>query len=162
MLLEPNPGLMIWTIVTFLALLWVLRRYAWKPLLEGLQKREEHVRSSIERAEQAKEEAERILQENRTQLANAEAEAHRILNEGRMLGEKLKTDIVDQANQQSRKMVEQARQEIERDKEAALSQLRGEVVTLAIKAAEKILDETLDENRQRKLVDAYLKDLPKN
>jgi F-type H+-transporting ATPase subunit b len=161
-MLDPNPGLLIWTIITFVTLVFVLRMFAWKPLLEALKKREEHVRSSIERAEFAKQEAERILEENRKQLANAEAEAHRILNEGRALGDKLKSEIVDQANQQSRRMVEQAKQEIERDKEAALSQLRNEVANLAIKAAEKILDETLDENRQRKLVDAYLKELPKN
>jgi F-type H+-transporting ATPase subunit b len=161
-MLDPNPGLLIWTIITFLALLFVLRMFAWKPLLEALRKREEHVRNSIERAEQAKQDAERILEENRKQLANAEAESHRILNEGRALGDKLKSEIVEQANLQSRRMVEQAKQEIERDKEAALSQLRNEVATLAIKVAEKILDETLDENRQRKLVDAYLKELPKN
>ena len=161
-MLDPNPGLLVWTIVTFVLLVLILRKFAWKPLLEALKKREEHVRSSIERAEQAKQEAERILEENRKQLASAEAEAHRILNEGRALGDKLKNEMVEQANQQSRRMVEQAKQEIERDKEAALSQLRSEVANLAIKAAEKILDETLDENRQRKLVDAYLKQLPKN
>src|SRR5258706_11449532 len=115
-MLEPNPGLLVWTIVTFVALMIVLRAFAWKPLLEALKKREEHVRTSIERAEQAKQEAEHILEENRKQLASAEAEAHRILNEGRALGDKLKNEIVEQANQQSRKMVDQARQEINRDK----------------------------------------------
>ncbi len=161
-MLEINPGLAIWTIVTFVLLVIVLRSFAWKPLLEALNKREEHVRSSLERAEYAKQEAERILNENRIQLAKAESEAQRILTEGRALGEKLKNEIVDQANQQSRRMIDQAKHEIERDKDAALSELRSEVASLAIKAAEKILDETLDENRHRKIVDAYLKDLPKN
>ena len=161
-MLDINPGLIAWTILTFVLLVIVLRAFAWKPLLEALHKREEYVRHSIERAEQAKQEAEHILQENRKQLANAEAEAQRILAEGRALGDKLKNEMLEQANQQSRKMLEQAKQEIERDKEAALSQLRGEVANLAIKAAEKILDETLDENRHRKIVDAYLNTLPKN
>ncbi|HEV8539472.1 MAG TPA: F0F1 ATP synthase subunit B [Bacteroidota bacterium] len=161
-MLEPNPGLIIWTLVTFILLMVILRKLAWKPLLEALHKREEHVRESIERAERARQESERILEENRKQLANAEAEAHRILNEGRALSEKLKNEILEQTNQQSRRMVEQAKQEIGRDKDAALAQLRGEVANLAIKAAEIILDETLDENKHRKLVDAYLKELPKN
>jgi F-type H+-transporting ATPase subunit b len=161
-MLTPNPGLLIWTIITFLALLFVLRKFAWKPLLEALNSREEHVRSSLERAEHAAREAERILEENRRELSKAEAESQRILNEGRSLAEKLKGEILEHAHQQSRRLVEQAKQEIDRDKEAALSQLRGEVANLAIAAAEKILDETLDENRQRKLVDAYLKGLPKN
>lgn len=161
-MLDPNPGLMIWTFITFMALMVVLGKFAWKPLLEALRKREEHVRTSIERAEQARQDAERILEENRKQLANAEREAQRILTEGRALGDKLKHEIVEQANQQSRRMVDQAKQEIDRDKEAALSQLRNEVASLAISAAEKILDETLDEQKQRKLVDTYLKGLPKN
>ncbi len=161
-MLEINPGLILWTIVSFVGLAIVLGKFAWKPLLEALHQREEHVRSSIERAEQAKQEAERLLEENRKQLARAEEEAQRILSEGRTLGEKLKNEIVEKSNQQSRKMIEQAKLEIERDKEAALSQLRGEVANLAIQAAGKILDETLDENKHRKIVDAYLRELPKN
>jgi len=161
-MLNPNPGLIIWTIITFILLLVLLKKFAWKPLLEALQRREETVRSSIERAEQAKIEAERLLDENRKQLERAGQEGQRILNETRALAEKLKDEIVEKANQQSRRMVDQAKQEIERDKEAALIQLRGEVANLAINAAGKILDETLDDNKHRKIVDTYLKGLPKN
>ena len=161
-MLSVNPGLIIWTIVTFVLLLLVLRKIAWKPLLEALQRREEHVRSSIERAEHAKQEAERALEENRRQLALAEAESQRILNEGRALAEKLKQDIIDKAQQQSRKMIDQAKHEIARDKDAALAALRQEVAALAVEVAEKILDETLDESKHRKIVDSYLRDLPKN
>ncbi|MBI5022120.1 MAG: F0F1 ATP synthase subunit B [Ignavibacteriales bacterium] len=161
-MLNPNPGLIIWTIITFVLLLIILKKFAWKPLLESLHKREETVRSSIERAENAKQEAERLLDENRKQLERAEQDGRRILSENRALAEKLKEEIIEQANQQSRKMIEMAKQEIERDKDAALISLRGEVANLAIQAAGKILDETLDENKQRKLVDSYLKGLPKN
>ena len=161
-MLEVNPGLIFWTIITFILLLAVLRKFAWQPLLDALHRREEHIRTSIERAEHAKQEAERLLEENRKQLDRAEQEGLRILNEHRTLAEKLKNEIVEKANQLSRKVVEQAKQEIARDKDAALSELRGEVANLAIQAAEKILDETLDENRHRKIVDAYLKELPRN
>jgi len=161
-MLDVNPGLIVWTIVTFICLLVVLRKFAWKPLLDSLQRREEHVRNALDRAEQAKQEAEHLLDENRKQLARAEEESRRILGEGRALAEKLKQEIMDRTSQQSRTMIDQAKMEIERDKEAALAQLRGEVANLAIKAAEKILDETLDENKQRKVIDAYLRELPKN
>ncbi len=161
-MLDPNPGLIIWTFVTFILLVLVLRKIAWKPIIEALQKREDLVRNSIDRADQAKQEAERLLEENRKQLARAEEESHRILSEGRALGEKLKNEIVEKAHQQTRTMVDQAKLEIERDKDAALSQLRNEVASLAIKAAEKILDETLDEQKHKKIVDAYLRELPKN
>ena len=120
------------------------------------------VRGAIERAEHAREEAERLLEEHRKQVARSEAEAQRILAEGRALGEKLKNEIVEQANTQARKLADQAKQEIERDKDAALATLRGEVAGLAIKAAEKILDETLDEKRHRQIVDSFMNNLPKN
>ncbi len=158
-MLEVNNGLIVWTIITFVLLLIVLRKFAWKPLLDGLDRREGHVRASLERAEQAQREAERLLEENKKRLAEADQESHRVLSESRVLAEKLKTEIVEQANRQSRSMIDHAREEIEREKEAALAELRGEVAALAIKAAEKILDETLDEKRQRKLVDSYLDSL---
>jgi F-type H+-transporting ATPase subunit b len=161
-MLNPNPGLVIWTIITFILLLIVLKKFAWKPLIEALQKREENVRSSIERAEQAQREAEKLLEENRKRLAQAEQEGHRILNESRALADKLKEEMIEKANQQARRMIDMAKQEIDRDKEAAILQLRDEVADLAIKAAGKIIDETLDESKHRKLIDSYLKNLPKN
>ena len=161
-MLEPNPGLIIWTIVTFVLLLIVLRKFAWKPLLTALHDRESSIRGTLEHAENAKAEAERILEENRKQLAKAGEEAQKILAEGRALGDRLKQEIVDQANQQSRRMVDQARLEIERDKESAIAQLRGEVAALAIQAAEKILNETLDAKRHRALIDDSISKLPKN
>ncbi len=161
-MLDPNPGLIVWTIITFVLLLLVLRKFAWKPLLKALHDRESSIRFTLEHAENAKTEAGRILEENRRQLARASEESRKILGEGRALGEKLKQEIVDQANQQSRRMVEQARLEIERDKDTALAQLRSEVATLALQAAGKILNETLDEKRHRALIDESLSKLPKN
>jgi F-type H+-transporting ATPase subunit b len=161
-MLEPNPGLIIWTIVTFVLLLIVLRKFAWKPLLTALHDRESSIRGTLEHAENAKAEAERILEENRKQLAKAGEEAQKILAEGRALGDRLRSEIVEQANQASRRMVDQARLEIERDKESAIAQLRGEVAALAIQAAEKILNETLDAQKHRALIDDSISKLPKN
>jgi len=155
-MLEVNSGLIVWTIITFVLLLVVLRKFAWKPLLESLERREEHIRTAIERAEQARSEAEKMMEENRRRLATAEQEGQRILGESRALAEKLKDEIVAKANQHSRSMIDHAHQEIERAKESALAALRGEVATLAIRVAEKILDETLDEKRHRKLIDSSL------
>lgn len=161
-MLEINPGLILWTIVTFVLLVALLKRMAWKPLLEALQRREDHIRSSLDRAEQAKQEAERILEENRRELGRAGEESRRILEEGRRLAEKLKNDIVEKAGQQSRRMIDQARLEIERDKEQAVLQLRGEVAQLAVLAAGKILGEVIDGKKHAKLVDDVLGSLPRN
>lgn len=161
-MVELNPGLIIWTAVTFLILLFLLRIIAWKPLLKALHGREENIRSSIERAEKAKEEAERLLEESRKNLQRAEEQAQHAIREGRTVAEKLKTEILEKADASSRRMIEQARGEIQREKEAALTELRRDVVSLAIAAASKILGEELDEHRHRKVVEDFLRELPKN
>ena len=161
-MLEVNSGLIVWTIITFVILLILLRKFAWRPLLDSLERREEHIRTSVERAEQARAESEKLIEEHRRRLEGAEQEGHRILAESRVLADKLKAEIVAQANQQSRNMISHAHQEIERAKEAALTALRGEVAHLAIRVAEKILDETIDEKRHRKLIDGSLDKLPVN
>lgn len=155
-----NPGLVIWTIITFILLLIVLRKFAWKPLLSALDHREQRIRSDLERAEQARHEAEVILEENRKVLARAEEEYRRILNDGRALAEKLKREIIEDANQLTKKMTATAKLKIEHDKQAALQQLRFEVANLAILTAEKIIGETLDETKHRKLVDDLTHQLP--
>ncbi len=160
-MLDINPGLIVWTIVTFIIVLFVLRATAWKPLLAALAAREEKIRSSLEQAEQARQEAGRLLEENKRQLAQAEEQSQRIVNEGRALGDKLKTEIVEKANASSRRMIEQAKEEILREKDSALIQLRTEVSDLAILAAGKILDANLDTPKQRELVDAVIKDINK-
>ena len=158
---EINPGLILWTIITFLVVVLILRAVAWKPLLAALNGREEKIRSSLQHAEQAQQEAQRLLEANRRQLALAEEQSQRIIREGRTLGERLKAEIMEKANASSRHMIDQAKEEIKREKESALVQLRGEVADLAIMAAGKILDANLDTAKQRQLVDAAIKDLNK-
>jgi F-type H+-transporting ATPase subunit b len=156
---EINPGLIVWTIITFVAALVILRVAAWKPILEVLSRREEKIRGQLDQAERAQEEAQRLLEENRKQLAEAGEQSQRIIREGRQAAERLKTEMVDKANASARNMIDQARGEIQREKESALQQLRTEVTDLAIGAAGKILDANLDTPKQRKLVDSVIKDL---
>jgi F-type H+-transporting ATPase subunit b len=160
-MLDINPGLILWTILTFLVLLVVLKKLAWKPLLHALTAREEKIRVSLQQAEEAQKAAKELLEENRKQLAKSGEESQRIIREGRELGEKLKTEIVERANSASRQMVAQAKEEIGREREAALLQLRGEVADIAIMAAGKILDANLDSPKQRALVDGVLQNLAK-
>ncbi len=161
-MLELNPGLLFWTIVTFVVVLIALRKMAWGPLLTALTSREELIRTSLHDAEHAQAEGRRLLEQNKQQLARAEEQSQRIIKEGREMGEKLKAEIMEKANSSSRQMVEQAREEIRREKEAALGQLRTEVADLAIMAAGKILDANLDTAKQRQLVDTVIKDFQKS
>lgn len=161
-MLDINPGLIIWTLVTFALLVLVLGRFAWKPLLQTLQTREQEIADALRKAEEAKKDAERMIQENKAAMDKAAAETARLIAEGRAMAEQVKGDIVARANESARKMLDQAKDEIAREKDAAVQQLRGEVADLAVSAAEKILDETLDGARQKKLIDKALQQLPKN
>jgi F-type H+-transporting ATPase subunit b len=161
-MLDMNPGLILWTILTFILLLVILRAVAWKPLLGALTAREESIRTSLQDAENAQQEARRLLEENRRQLSLAEEQSQRIIREGRELGDRLKAEILDKANASSRQVIDQAREEIRREKDAALGQLRAEVADLAVLAAGKLLDANLDTAASRKLVDAAIRDLPKS
>lgn len=157
-----NPGLSIWTIVTFLLLVVVLGKYAWKPLLKNLQDREDKIRQSLEHAERARSEAAELLKQNEKNMAKAEEEYQNVLREGKALAEKLKEEIVAKAHQQAQRELQNAKEEIRRDIDVAKQQLRSEVADLAVQAAGKILDESLDAPRHKKIVDSFLNQLPKN
>ena len=157
-----NPGLILWTIITFVAVLVILRYSAWKTLLGALTAREERIRSSLERAEEAQREAQRLLEENRKQLAAAEEQSQRVIKQGRDMGERLKAEIVEKANASARHIVDQAKDEISREKDKALTQLREEVADLAVAAAGKIIEANLDVARQRHLVDSAIRELTKD
>lgn len=158
---EINPGLILWTIITFVVVLVILRKSAWKTLLDALTAREEKIRTSLEQAERAQQEAARLLEENRKQLARADEQSQQIVRDGRDAGERLKAEILDKAARGAQHMIEQAKDEIVREKEKALHQLRAEVADLAIGAAGKILDAHLDPARHRQLIDDAIKDMSK-
>jgi F-type H+-transporting ATPase subunit b len=158
-MLELNPGLIFWTIITFVVLAFALRKAAWKPLLTALVSREEKIRTALQEAQASQQEARRLLDENRHQLAQAEQQSQSIIKQGREMGERLKNEILEKAHQASRQMIDQAKEEIRREKEAALMQLRTEVADLAVGAAGKIIDAHLDANRHRALVDDVINEM---
>jgi F-type H+-transporting ATPase subunit b len=162
LLFDINPGLILWTIISFLVLSILLAKFAWKPILKVLGDREDSIRSALEEAQQARAQAAEMIKQNEKNLARAEEEYQKMIREGRAFAEKLKEEIVAKAKLQAQLELQQASDEIQRSVEAAKLQLRTEVADLAIKATEKILEETLDEKRQRKLVDSVLHQLPKN
>ena len=161
-LLSPNVGLMFWITITFLLLMFVLRRFAWGPITSALTTREQRIEESIRSAEKALEEARQIQADNTRARQEAEQSAQQVLRDARASADSLRSEEMEKTRSQIRRMQEQATAEIEREKEGALDELRTEVADLAIKAAEKILSESLDATRQRKLVDGFLKDLSKN
>ena len=161
-LLAPNFGLIFWIALAFLLLLFLMSKYAWGPITAALAERETTIETSLTRAEQALAEAKQLAADNEKARREADAEAHRILREARDAAEAGRTEQLEKTRQQIRQMQATAEAEIEREKQQALAELRAEVADLAILAAEKILHETLDAPRQKKLVEDFITDLPKN
>jgi F-type H+-transporting ATPase subunit b len=161
-MLEINPGLIIWTVVTFVCLAAVLGKFAWKPMLKMLGEREDKIRGALEEADHARAEAAELIKQNEKNLARAEEEYQKMIRESKVLAEKLKEEIIAKAKQQAQQELKLAAEEIQRSTDSAKQKLRAEVADLAIKAAEKILEETLDDKKQKQLIDSVMNKLPKN
>jgi F-type H+-transporting ATPase subunit b len=158
-LLNPNPGLIFWTAITFLIVLLILKKTAWGPIISMLEEREKGIQSAIDRAHTAKDEAEAILKKNRELLAKADAEADRLIREGKEYAEKVRSELSEKAQIESQKIIASAKEEIEQEKRRALDVLRNEVADLAIKGAEKIIRTSLDAEKQKSVVDDMIREL---
>lgn len=161
-LLDVNPGLMIWTVVTFILLLLILKKVAWKPILEALDKREIEIKNSLEQAENAKEEARKILEENQANLAKAEEESKKIIEQSRTYAESLKEQLMKESKEQAKRLIDDAGEEIQRKKDAAFEELKEQIAELAVNAAERIMKENIDVNKNKELVNKYLGEITKN
>ncbi len=161
-LLSPHTGLIFWTLVVFAILLFVLGKFAWRPMVSALDEREKTIEESLTRAESALEEARKMQADNESARRDAERQAQTILRDARDASDQLRSEEVDKTKAQLSQMQEQARADIQREKVQALASLRAEVADLAIGAAGKILNENLDDDRQRRLVETFLDELPKN
>lgn len=161
-LLDPHVGTIIWTIITFLLVLFVLKKWAWPPILSALDEREERIRSAIDGSEKARQEAEAVLSEHRSKLAAAEDEARQIIAEAREAGEKARHDIVEQAREEAQRAIGQARTSIEAEKRAAIAELRREMADLAVHAAGRLIDANLDDEKNRGLVDDLISKIPES
>jgi F-type H+-transporting ATPase subunit b len=158
-LFSVNLGLSVWTIVIFLSLLFILRKYAWGPILSGLEAREEGIQGKLDKAAEEREEASRLLEEHRSQLADTRREAQQLIAEARAAGERVRKDLEEKARGEAQGIVEAARRDIERERDEALDTIRKQSVELALAAAEKLIQERLSADRDRELVESFLSDM---
>ncbi|MCX6149401.1 MAG: F0F1 ATP synthase subunit B [Ignavibacteriales bacterium] len=161
-LLDVNPGLIIWTVITFVLLLLILKKFAWKPILGALDEREKYIKDSLEKSERARDEAEKLLLENKANLARAEENAQKVLAQARDMAEKLINQKTAETEVKVKKMMEDAGAEIKRKTDESFETLKNQVALIAIEAAEKILNENLDKEKQAKIVNKFINELPKN
>ena len=158
-LVQLDPGLFIWTIITFLILLFVLAKFAWKPLLAALESRESTIRASLDDAEKAKQELERINVESEEIIAKAQSNAQGIRSEAKAAAEKIKADLIASTDDDVKKIRDEAHKQIQVEKDKAINDIREEVVTLTISVAEKVIKKNLSKDENQSLIEESLKSL---
>lgn len=156
-LVQPDPGLFFWTIAVFLVLLYLLRRFAWGPLLAALEERQAGIRKSLDDADRARKELEQVQQQSEAIIARARADADAIVTEARADGAKLRDELRAQAQQQAQGIVENAEQQIQQERDRALQQIRQEAVDLSLMIASKLIRRNLTEADNAALIDDALK-----
>jgi F-type H+-transporting ATPase subunit b len=156
-LVQPDPGLFIWTIVTFLGLLWALKKLAWGPLLEALETRQNAIRKSLDDAQQAKVELERLHAESGLIIQKARVDADAIVSQSRADGERLREEIRAKARTEADHIVKNAERQIQLETSRALEQIRREAVDLSVMIASKIIQRNLSKEDNERLIDDALR-----
>jgi F-type H+-transporting ATPase subunit b len=155
-LLRVEPGLLLWTVITFVVLLLILWKAAWKPLVEALDARAEKVRGDIENADRARQEAEKLLAQHKIMMDNARNEAANFIAESKTEAEKMRNEIIEKAASDAKDLSERTRKEISLAKDKALAEIKAEIVTLSTDIAAKIINKNLNPNDQKALVEETL------
>jgi len=162
-LITPSIGLVFWTAIAFVCLLILLKKFAWKPILEAIHEREQSIDEALNKAELAKIEMTRLTAQNEELMKEAREERDRILKEAKALKDSIVQEAKHQAHTEGTKLIEKAKIEIENQKKAALAELKGQVSTLSLEIAERVLRSQLeDKGKQQDLVASLLKDVELN
>lgn len=158
-LVQPGVGLMIWTLLVFLAAMAILAKLAWPKIAEALDRRQRAIEESIDTAERTKAEADALLEEYRERLKDARTQAEEIVARARKAGEVHERESTEQARIKREEMMAQARRDIEAETRRAIQEIRREVADLTIMATEKVTRKTLTEADQQRLVREALDEL---
>lgn len=158
-LITPEIGLIFWTLVTFLVLLFLLSKFAWGPIINAMNAREDGIKNDLDHARKEREEAQRLLEDHRGLLNQARRERAEAVEAGRKDAERLKAEILEEARKQREQLMQQAERQIDAGLRQARAELKGEAADLAIRAAGRLMGKNLDDQTQRRLVEDYLTDL---
>ncbi len=162
-LATPAIGTLIWTTFIFLLFVFLLRKFAWGPVMSAIKAREEMIKGSLDAAEKAREEMMVLQADNEAILRKAREERDKILRDARVAYDKMLAEAREKGSQESEALVARARDLIEREKNAALAEVKNEVAMLAIEVASKVLNEKLkSDDEQQKLMERYLKEIESN
>jgi len=155
-------NLMFYTLITFLATFFVLKKYAFPPMFKAVEAREKALEEAIEGAKRDREAAAALLAEQQKQLDAARGEAQKFMSDARGASDKVRADMIEQTKKDQAALLDRARRDIDLEREKAIAQLRREAVELAILGASKAIEENLDSDKNRKLVESYLSSIGTN
>lgn len=162
-LVIPDYGLLFWMVFTFLIVMYILKKFAWKPILSSLKERENSIEEALESAEKARDEMSKLQADNEKILAEARNERNEMLKEAKEVKQSIIDEAKGQASQEAEKMIDSARQAIQNEKTAAINEMKENIASFSILIAEKILRKQLDDPaKQKELMDQYLKDVKLN
>lgn len=153
-------GLFVWQLVLFIGLVLLLKKFAWKPILDAVNEREEGIKNALDQAENARKEMQNLTADNERILKEARAERDSLLKEAREMKESIVSDAKEEAKIQATKVIEQAQATIQAEKNAAISEIKTQVAELSLSIAEKVVrGELSDKAKQTKLIEDMLKEV---
>ena len=156
-LVQPDPGLFIWTILTFLVLVGLLAKFAWRPLLEALEARRATIAKSLEDAQKARQELERLQRESAEMMRQARVEAESIISRSRSDAEALREELKQKSRAEAAAIVKNAEKQIQMETARAVQQIRSEAVDLSVAIASKILKRQVSKEDHESLIEDTLK-----
>lgn len=162
-LITPDFGLFFWMLVTFMLVFIILKKFAWKPIIQALKEREENIRDGLENAEEVKSELENVKKNSELIISEAIVRRDDLIREGRKIRDKITTDAREIAEDEAKKIVETARIMIEEEKIAAINQIKVQIASLSVEIAEKILRKKLEDDVvQKELMNNLLEEFKLN
>ena len=160
-LLKPDIGLMFWTVLTFLGMVFILGRFAWGPLLKSLEERDARIRKEVETAEQNRISAEKFKEEYQQALAKIESKAQEIVSQAKKDGEKAYKDMIQSAQDEVRELVEKNKDRLNEEQKRLIQEMRQQVAEMTVHATEKLLQTHLQGNMRERFMETALKEIEK-
>ncbi len=158
-LLTPHSGTIFWTAVTFLLLLYILKKMAWKPLISALNEREKRIRESLEKAEESRRLAEKNMAEYQQLLDKARKESQELIERSRKTAETMREEIIQSAKEEADRLLERAKREIALEREKAVDELKKLAVDLSLAATRKVIGKALTPKDHESLIQEALKEI---
>lgn len=161
-MLELQPGMLVWTWATFIVLLAVLYKVAWKPLVKMIDARDKVIAEGLEKAEKAREEAEALMAEQKEKMTKTHDEVKEILENSKKMAENTRKEIVDQAKAEADKIIERGKADIDRERQDSITELKKDISNLVVQATSKLIRMSVDEEKHRDLIEESIRKLGQN